>query len=61
VAAADAQRVGRHQALDVEFFPRLVLARFCVSSASSARTSQAMPLTTSMPKSPGAAACRRRR
>jgi hypothetical protein len=31
--------------------------RFWVSSASCARTSQAMPLTISMPKSPGAAAC----
>ena len=52
--AADAQRVGRHQALEVEF--RLVLGRRrSVGSASWARTSQAMPFSTTRPKSPGRA------
>ena len=54
VPAADAQRIGRHQALDVQVSsaasPALALV---VSSASMARASQMMPLTTSRPKSPG--------
>jgi hypothetical protein len=60
VAAADAQRVGRHQALqgDLDLF---VLARLMVSSASCARTSQAMPLTTSSRSRRLVSATRRRR
>jgi hypothetical protein len=44
VATADAQGIGGHQALDVQLLD-VVLARRRVSSASRARTSQAMPLT----------------
>ena len=53
VAAADAQRVGRHQALQVDLVRRRPCARFVRFVASSARTSQAMPFSTTRPKSPG--------
>ena len=61
VAAADAQRVGRHQALDDELFARRARLRLRVSSASSARTSQAMPFSIARGRSRRARAARRRR